>query len=120
MSLVSSSPIDLSWRPPTGAVANWFETISVVAVIVAGIAFTVAGWDQFVGAGRVWVVLLLLIGVAAAAAIAPLRRTGHHALAGVAATISLVTPTGFAYLANMLMIVVVMVEFSRAWRGRTR
>jgi len=58
---------DSEW---SGLLLGWFETLSVLAVLVAGVAFTVVGWDEFVGSGRAWVVVLLVVGGSAAVAVA--------------------------------------------------
>jgi len=102
----------------SGPLLGWFEALSVAAVLITGAAFTVVGWEEFVGSGRAWVVVLLAVGGAAAAAVVPLSRAGNHGAAALAALVALVTPTGFAYPVNTLMVVVAVVEAVRAWRSR--
>jgi hypothetical protein len=101
----------------SGLLLGWFEALSVAAVVATGVAFTVVGWDEYVGSGRAWVVALLIVGAAAAAAVIALGRAGLHAAAAVAALAALVVPTGFAYPVNALMVVVAVVEVGRAWRS---
>ena len=113
-----SSPRD----PAAGAARSrpllgWGEGLSVAAVLITGVAFAVVGWDEFVGSGRAWVVVLLAVGGAAAAAVVPLSRAGNHGAAALAALTALVTPTGFAYPVNALMVVVAVVEAGRARRS---
>jgi hypothetical protein len=99
----------------SGPLLGWFEVVSVAAVLITGVAFTMVGWDEFVGSGRAWVVALLIVGGAAAAAVIPLGGLRLHAAAAVAALASVVVPTGFAYPVNALMVAVAVVEAVRAW-----
>jgi hypothetical protein len=101
-----------------GPLLGWFEALSAAAVLITGAALTVVGWDELAGSGRAWGVVLLAVGGAAAAAVVPLSRSGNHGAAALAALVALVTPTGFAYPVNALMVVVAVVEAARAWRTR--
>lgn len=99
---------------------GWCEGLCAAAALIAGVAFTVTGWDEFVGAGRAWVVTLLAVGGGAAVAVVPLSQARFHGAAALAALLAVAIPTGFAYPANALMLVVAAVEAVRAWRTRRR
>jgi hypothetical protein len=104
--------------PGPGSFARWFEAVSVLAVLAVGVVFTITGWDDFVGSGRFWVLVLLLVGGVSALAVIPLSGAGHHAGAGAVAIVAVVTPTGFAYPVNILMVIVAAIEFIGFWRAR--
>jgi hypothetical protein len=92
---------------------SWFEALAIGLLIATGLGFTIVGWSTFEGTGRTWVLLALLVGLLSAIAVIPLRNGGHHVAAAAAALISIVTPTGFAYVANLLMIFVAIIELAR-------
>ncbi|HAX81543.1 MAG TPA: hypothetical protein DCY40_03110 [Actinobacteria bacterium] len=89
-----------------------FEVVSALAVLTVGLWFAVAGWGEFTNVAAV--ATFLVVGVAGAMLVVPLTVAARHWAAAGAAFAAVLTPSGFAYLPNLLMAVVAIIEIRLA------
>lgn len=97
-----------------------FEWLSVIAIIASGVWFLIDSWGTLEPSGRVWVGTAAIVGIGSAASVIPFSRGGHHAFAATASIVAVLTPTGFAYAANILMVIVAVIEIVRIRSKRTQ
>lgn len=93
-------------------------TLAAAAIVVAGAWFLAMGWSATRGGGRVLVAGAALVGMAAAALTPLLARRDRHRAAALTATVAALTPTGFAYPLNVVMLGVAGGELARRRRAR--
>jgi hypothetical protein len=84
------------------------EVVSALALVVFGLWFVGAGWGEFTNVAAI--AALTMVGLVGAVLVIPFTLTTRHWAAAGAAVLSIVTPTGFAYLPNMLMVGVAILE----------
>lgn len=93
---------------PLSRVRLGFEVVSVVSLVTVGVWFVVAGWGEFTNVAAI--IAFVVVGFAGAVLVLPLTISARHWAAAGAAAVSVATPTGFAYLPNLLMVAVAVIE----------
>ena len=101
---------------PLSRVRLGFEVVSVVSLIAAGVWFVVAGWGEFSNVAAI--TAFVVVGFTSGVLVLPLSVSARHWPAVGAAVVSVVTPTGFAYLPNLLMVAVAVIEVRLAIAAR--
>lgn len=87
--------------------------VGAVATIAVGVWFAVAAQGNMTNTAAVYG--LALAGIAGAVATPFLVARDHHVLAALTAFVAVVTPAGFAYLPNLLMVGIGFNELRLAW-----
>lgn len=93
-----------------------FIALAAIATVGVGLAVLVTGWDDM--SNPVAIFMLAGVGMVAAMAAVALSASGCHGWAAAAALVAAVTPTGFAYLPNLAMLVAAANELRHALRRR--
>ena len=101
------------------------RALTALAIAVALLGLTVAldqlasvGWTH--GGGTAWLLTLAAAATAGATAAAIGLRTGRHGLAAAGLAVTAVSPTGFAYPLNALLLIAATVEAWAALRSGHR
>ena len=92
------------------------EIASTLALIVFGLWFIGAGWGEFTNVAAI--AALSTVGLVGAVLVIPFALTARHWAAAGAAVLSIATPTGFAYLPNVVMVGVAILEVRLAVLAR--
>jgi hypothetical protein len=87
-----------------------FEGCAAAVTVGVGLWFALTAWPEFSGWNQAFIVTSGTVGMTAAIAVPPLSRRNRHGFAALCATAAALTPTGFAYIGNILMIVVAGLE----------
>lgn len=95
-----------------------FVFLAAGATVGVGLAVLVTAWGDM--SNPLAIVTLAVIGMLAAVAAVALSASGRHGWAAAAAVVAAITPTGFAYLPNLAMLVAAMNEMRRAYQSRWR
>ena len=89
-----------------------FTSFAAAATVAVGFAVLVSGWGDMSNPAAIFI--LAAVGMSAAIAAIVLSASGRHGWAAAAALVAVVTPTGFAYLPNLAMLVAAINEIRHA------